>query len=301
MSDSKRGPIPLWANFAIGGISGCSATVCVHPLDVIRIRIQTEKAKSSFTRVASNLIKEEGLAGAYTGLSAGLVRQLTYGLTKFGAYNQLTQKVKQMNGGENYQIPFVMKVGCGLTAGGLAACVGNPAEIALVRMTADRNAPVEQRRGYTGVFNALGRVAREEGPATLWRGLPSHINRAALLTAAQLATFSQAKDALAPVLPFGGVGLTFCATLVSGFCATVASLPMDVIKTRLQNMRIVDGKPEFTGTLDCLGKIVKAEGPSVLFKGFLPSYVKLAPYSTIALMANQQLKSSGYFNEKVVA
>lgn len=291
----------MWANFAIGGISGCSATLCVHPLDVIRIRIQTEKAKSSFTRVASNLIKEEGIAGAYTGLSAGLVRQLTYGLTKFGVYNQLTQQVKAMNGGADYQIPFLVKIGCGLTAGAAAACVGNPAEIALVRMTADRNAPVEQRRGYTGVFNALGRVAKEEGAATLWRGLPSHINRAALLTAAQLATFSQAKDALADVLPFGGVPLTFCATLISGFCATAASLPMDVIKTRLQNMRMVEGKPEFTGTIDCLSKIVKAEGPSVLFKGFLPSYVKLAPYTVIALMANQQLKSSGIFNEKVEA
>lgn len=29
--------------------------------------------------------------------------------------------------------------------------------------------PPEQRRGYTNVFNALARITREEGVATLWR------------------------------------------------------------------------------------------------------------------------------------
>ncbi len=29
--------------------------------------------------------------------------------------------------------------------------------------------PVAERRGYTSVFNALSRIAREEGITTLWR------------------------------------------------------------------------------------------------------------------------------------
>ena len=29
--------------------------------------------------------------------------------------------------------------------------------------------PPEERRGYTNVFNALARIAREEGIGTLWR------------------------------------------------------------------------------------------------------------------------------------
>lgn len=29
--------------------------------------------------------------------------------------------------------------------------------------------PVEQRRGYSNVFNALARITREEGVTTLWR------------------------------------------------------------------------------------------------------------------------------------
>ena len=47
--------------------------------------------------------------------------------------------------------------------------VGTPAEISLIRMTADGRLPPEQRRGYKNVFNALFRITREEGVMTLWR------------------------------------------------------------------------------------------------------------------------------------
>lgn len=47
---------------------------------------------------------------------------------------------------------------CGLTAGGLAAIVGTPADVALIRMQADTTAPPDQRRGYKNVFDALSYV-----------------------------------------------------------------------------------------------------------------------------------------------
>ena len=57
----------------------------------------------------------------------------------------------------------------GVIAGGTGAVVGTPAEISLIRMTADGRLPPEQRRGYKNVFNALFRITREEGVMTLWR------------------------------------------------------------------------------------------------------------------------------------
>ena len=57
----------------------------------------------------------------------------------------------------------------GIIAGGTGAVVGTPAEISLIRMTADGRLPPESRRGYKNVFDALFRITREEGIATLWR------------------------------------------------------------------------------------------------------------------------------------
>ena len=47
--------------------------------------------------------------------------------------------------------------------------IGNPTEVSLVRMTLDGRLPAEQRRGYKNVFDAMFRIAREEGVLTLWR------------------------------------------------------------------------------------------------------------------------------------
>ena len=55
-------------------------------------------------------------------------------------------------------LSFQVKAGIGMAAGATGAFVGTPAEVALIRMTSDGNLPVDQRRNYTSVFNALGRL-----------------------------------------------------------------------------------------------------------------------------------------------
>ena len=43
--------------------------------------------------------------------------------------------------------------------------------------------------------------------------------------------------------------------MISGLATTAASMPVDIAKTRIQNMKMIDGKPEFTGAIDVLGKV----------------------------------------------
>jgi len=272
-----------------GGLAGCMSTSFVHPFDVIRVQMQIDKGTPSFQATVKRIVAEKGVPGLYRGLSAGYVRQLTYGLTKFGVYNQVVSTYKA----KGQKMTFVDSLGGGLFAGMCAAIVGNPAEVALVRMTADAKLPVEQRRNYTNVFNAMTRVIKEEGAGTLYRGLGPHINRAAALSAAQLATNSQAKAFLtenAGMKP--GLALTFTASLFSGLACTIASCPMDVLKTRIQNMTTVDGVPEYRGALDCATKTIKNEGPMALFKGFGAFYVKLAPYTTLVFIFMDQLNQA---------
>merc|ERR1719499_1569954 len=69
----------------------------------------------------------------YKGLSAGLLRQMTYGLTRLGIFRTLTNKFAP-EGGTAADIDFITKLGCSLTAGGIGALVGTPADAALVRM-----------------------------------------------------------------------------------------------------------------------------------------------------------------------
>lgn len=85
-------------------------------------------------------------------------------------------------------------MGIAMVSGISGAIVGTPAEVALIRMTSDAQLPLAERRGYTSVFNALGRIAREEGIGTWWRGCVATMGRAAVVNMAQLASYSQAKE-----------------------------------------------------------------------------------------------------------
>merc|ERR1711953_390188 len=120
--------------------------------------------KPSSGSVIMNVVKNEGLFTLYNGLSAGLLRQATYTTTRLGIYTWLFETFSTAGKPPG----FFMKAALGMTAGGCGAFVGTPAEVALIRMTSDGTLPVDQRRNYSSVFNALARISREEGVTTLW-------------------------------------------------------------------------------------------------------------------------------------
>ena len=82
----------------------------------------------------------------------------------------------------------------------------------------------------------------------------------------------------------------FCSTLVASLVANVVANPFDVLKSRLQNQPIAaDGTPLYRNLADCAVRSIRAEGPMVLYAGFFPAFIKLAPYSIISLTLADKL------------
>merc|ERR1712178_670165 len=111
---------------------------------------------------------------------------------------------------------FLQNAGCALGAGGLAAIIGNPADLALIRMQADSMKPVAERAGYTNVFNTSGAIVKEAGVGGLMAGAGPTATRAMALNFGMLAFNASAKDVLA------GAGVTgtpqvFGASAIAGF------------------------------------------------------------------------------------
>ncbi|KAL1139932.1 hypothetical protein AAG570_006909 [Ranatra chinensis] len=273
-----------------------SATCFVQPLDLIKNRMQLsgvgggkKEYKTSF-HAAKGIIQKEGFFALYNGLSAGLLRQATYTTTRLGVYNWL---FSVLTGKDGKPPNFAVKAGCGMLAGMCGAFVGTPAEVALVRMTADGRLPPEQRRNYSSVVSALVRITREEGLLTLWRGAIPTMGRAMVVNAAQLASYSQAKEILLNTGYFEeNIMLHFCSSMISGLITTAASMPVDIAKTRIQNMKMIDGKPEFKGAGDVLMKVVRNEGFFALWKGFTPYYARLGPHTVLTFIFLEQLNQA---------
>ncbi|CAH8431759.1 unnamed protein product [Schistosoma turkestanicum] len=292
-TDKKKAEIPPTMKFILGGTSGMCASVCVQPLDLVKNRMQMSGIGSATSgqrnslQVLLSVIKNEGFFAIYSGLSAGLLRQATYSTARLGIYTNLfEQYTKRKKESPN----FFTKISIAVTAGICGAFIGTPAEICLIRMTSDGRLPPAERLNYSNVFNALIRIAREEGVLTLWRGAVPTMGRAAVVNGAQLATYSQAKQKLLEIGHFtDGLGVHIMASLLSGFTTSVFSLPIDIAKTRIQNMKTINGKPEYKNMGDVILRVIRNEGIPSLWKGFTPYFLRIGPHTVLTFIFLEQL------------
>lgn len=286
--------------FIVGGLSGCIATCCIQPVDMVKVRLQLAGeggagGSRSPVHVLRTVIKDEGALALYRGLDAGIIRQLTYSTARLGLFRVFSDKLKEMSSSADPTsppppLPLWKKAAAGLAAGGVAAAFGNPADLSLIRMQADATLPPEARRNYTGVINALSRIVKEEGVLGLWRGSFPTVLRAMSLNMGMLATNDQCKEMLAPSLGNGWT-TTLTASAISGFFAVTLSLPFDFLKTRLQKMRPdpITGELPYKGVLDAAVKITRTEGITAFYTGYPTYYVRIAPHAMITLISMDYL------------
>ncbi|KAI9752167.1 MAG: putative mitochondrial 2-oxoglutarate/malate carrier protein [Lichina confinis] len=272
--------------FVNGGLAGMTATTVIQPVDMIKVRLQLagEGVKTgprpSPLAVTRDIVRSGKALDLYTGLSAGLLRQAVYTTARLGFFDTFMNSLKSRATAQGHQIGFGERAAAGLGAGGLAAMLGNPADLALIRMQSDGLKPQAQRANYRSVVDALVRIARAEGVAALWAGAFPTVVRAMALNFGQLAFFSEAKQQLSARTDLSSRSNTLTASAVAGFFASFFSLPFDFVKTRLQKQQPgPDGKLPYRSMFDCFAKVAKQEGLLRFYRGFGTYYVRIAPHA----------------------
>ena len=259
-----------------------AATTMIQPVDMIKVRLQLagEGSKSGIRpsplSITRDIIASGKFLDLYTGLSAGLLRQAVYTTARLGFFDTFMNVLKTRAAEKQTSIGFKERAAAGLSAGGLAAMVGNPADLALIRMQSDGLKPPGSRANYTSVLDALSRIAKSEGIYALWAGAYPTVVRAMALNFGQLAFFSEAKNQLKAqnVVDMGPRTQTLTASAIAGFFASFFSLPFDFVKTRLQK-----GKGQYTGMFDCFRKVAREEGLLRFYRGFGTYYIRIAPHA----------------------
>ena len=171
------------------------------------------------------------------------------------------------------------------TSGFLGGIAGNPADILNVRMQNDAALPAADRRNYKNALDGLVRMFREEGVASLFRGVWPNSARAVLMTASQLASYDIFKKELLIYTNLGDNLYThFTASLMAGFVATTVCSPVDVIKTRIMSTKTKESM------MALLTRITRQEGWGWMWRGWLPSFVRLGPHTIATFMFLEQHK-----------
>ncbi|XP_066063170.1 putative mitochondrial transporter UCP3 isoform X1 [Chamaea fasciata] len=307
--------------FVSAGMAGCIADLCTFPLDTAKVRLQIQgevRIPRTISSVEyrgvlgtlSTMVRTEGARSLYNGLAAGLQRQMSFASIRIGLYDSVKQ-LYTPKGAESTGMATRLLAGC--TTGAVAVACAQPTDVVKVRFQASR-ALSDSARRYSGTVDAYRTIAREEGIRGLWRGTLPNIARNAIINCGELVTYDLLKDALlraqlmagedgaggrgqVPSLslqhptpgsspPPDNIPCHFVAAFGAGFCATVVASPVDVVKTRYMNA----SPGQYRNALSCLLALLMQDGPAGLYKGFVPSFLRLGSWNVVMFVSYEQLQ-----------
>mmetsp|Transcript_24000 Transcript_24000/g.18325 ORF Transcript_24000/g.18325 Transcript_24000/m.18325 type:complete len:314 (-) Transcript_24000:41-982(-) len=192
-------------------------------------------------------------------------------------------------------------VAAGIAGGLVAGIATNPFEVVFTRMQADEMYPLVARRNYANFFDGLYKVM-EEG--ALMRGAVANGAKLAALCASMTSIFDLCKENSYYFLGPSWVN-RFWSTAIAVTIGTAVSMPFDNIKTRLQIMRpLPNGQMPYTGTLDCLAKIIryecqleKSSNVQSIFAGLTPYWIRLFAICYVSQFILDYYHGANYVSE----
>ncbi|XP_018547447.2 uncharacterized protein LOC108893680 [Lates calcarifer] len=275
------------------GTAACIADLVTFPLDTAKVRLQIQ-GETHKTEVASatkyrgvfgtitTMVRTEGPRSLYNGLVAGLQRQMSFASVRIGLYDSMKQFYTR--GTESAGIVTRLMAGC--TTGAMAVAFAQPTDVVKVRFQAQVRVADGGRR-YNSTLDAYKTIARDEGVKGLWKGCMPNITRNAIVNCAELVTYDMIKELILKYdLMTDNLPCHFTAAFGAGFCTTVVASPVDVVKTRFMN----SGAGQYSSAVNCALTMLRNEGPTAFYKGFMPSFLRLGSWNIVMFVTYEQIK-----------
>ncbi|KAJ3657011.1 hypothetical protein Zmor_016047 [Zophobas morio] len=294
----------LWFIYIVSVASAWNAELITYPLDLVKTRMQIQGELANikeeklikgpyrgFLKTGVGIVSEEGFFKLWQGISAIFVRHLIYSGTRIVVYKSLKEKFFEV--GKNDPFPFWKSVTCGVSAGVISQYIASPADLIRVQLQ------MEGKRRLKGLpprvhgfYDAYKKTVAAAGYTGLWKGSVPNIQRAAMVTLGDVTVYDVSKRFILEhtSLPDNHVVHTM-ASVCAGFAAAVLGTPPDVLKTRIMNQPL-DEKGRgllYAGTVDCVKKTVVNEGGMALYKGFVPIWMRLAPWSLVFWLTYEEI------------
>lgn len=275
------------------GTAACIADLVTFPLDTAKVRLQIQgecqRAKGEgalkyrgVMGTITTMVRTEGPRSLYNGLVVGLQRQMSFASVRIGLYDSMKQFYTR--GTESAGI--VTRLLAGSTTGAMAVAFAQPTDVVKVRFQAQVRLSDGGRR-YNGTLDAYKTIARDEGVRGLWKGCMPNITRNAIVNCAELVTYDIIKELILKYdLMTDNLPCHFTAAFGAGFCTTVVASPVDVVKTRFMN----SGSGQYSSAIHCALTMLRREGASAFYKGFMPSFLRLGSWNIVMFVTYEQIK-----------
>ncbi|AOW00753.1 uncharacterized protein YALI1_A16988g [Yarrowia lipolytica] len=303
-SHTKSPQMDPWLRDLVAGtVAGSVSTVFMHPLDLLKIRLQLD---GNLGTVLRSLRQSDGpYAGKFRGLYKGLYRGLGINLlgnaAGYGVYFSLYGIVKKMHLFDGPHGYFFNA----LITGTATSIATNPLWVLKTRICSTNAGHVD---AYSSMLDGVKRIYSQEGIKGFWRGqIPSLLG--VVQAAVQFGFYDWAKEQVklarsrdpsnsydisltkegAPSYLSTKEYLLLSST--SKAVSTVLLYPYQVVRSKLQRY---DAGKMYSSIGDCISKIYSNGGFFAFYRGLVPNLLRVLPATCITFVVyekvNEQLE-----------
>ncbi|XP_066575062.1 solute carrier family 25 member 45 [Amia ocellicauda] len=273
--------------FVAGWISGAVGLIVGHPMDTVKVRLQTQSTYRGIVDCVIRTYQYEGISGFFKGMAFPVLTIAISNSVAFGTYSNALDYLMQSQRSDRGSAPSSLAVYlAGCLAGAAQVVVMAPVDLVKVRLQNQTEGCRGEGR-YRGPVHCVASILRQEGPRGLFRGMGALALRDVPCYGLYFLPYEVICTALTkPGQETGPLAVAFAggtAGVVTWGCAT----PMDVVKARLQ----MDGQGgrQYRGVLHCVVASVRAEGVAVLFRGLLLNSLRAFPVNAITFLSYESL------------
>ncbi|KIX10486.1 uncharacterized protein Z518_01569 [Rhinocladiella mackenziei CBS 650.93] len=298
-SQSPHGLPPATIEAIAGLTAGLTSTVIVHPLDIIKTRLQVDSSShpllNSSRSVLRDILRNEGptrIAALYRGLTPNLVgNSLGWGLY-FLWYHEAQDLIRSIRGYEpGHQLTSVDYLSASALSGLLSAILTNPVWVVKTRML---STSATQAGAYPSMVSGLRSIYRTEGVRGFFHGLtPAFVG----VSHGSLYFLAYEKLKIWCNDFKKGQELSNLDTLItsslSKIFAGVLTYPHQLIRARLQTY-----DPRATthvrgpGVIGLMKQVWRNEGIIGYYKGLFPNLLRVVPSTCVTFLVYENARWS---------
>ncbi|KAJ2160975.1 Mitochondrial carrier protein ymc2 [Coemansia sp. RSA 552] len=281
-SDSDSGGMRAVKDCLAGSVGGIAQVFAGQPFDTVKVRMQTqpEVYRGTIDTVRKTL-QNDGPAGFYKGTTTPLVGVGLCVSIQFLVMEHMKRTFGRINKTPEGQAPMLTPTqlyAAGATAGAANSIVSGPVEHIRVRLQVQTSGSAAE---FRGPGDCISKIYRNFGLQGIFRGqVPTVIRELHGYGMYFLAYESLVQRTMAQTGKSRSdisSGLVCMYGAAAGFAMWLTSYPIDMVKSKLQTDALAGDARKYTGTIDCVRKILGQEGVRGLFRGITPCLLRSAP------------------------
>ena len=208
-------------------------------------------------RTVIQIAKDEGIRTLYSGITAGIHRQMCFCGIRIGLYDHVKSFYGDDSRGNKPKV--LTKVLASCTTATTAVLLFQPTEVVKIRFQA-----AGKRSIYSSTFGAYLAIGRNEGLRGLWKGVSANVARLSVVNCTEIVVYDIIKSyILYKSFMADNVPCHFVSAISAGFVTTIIASPIDVVKTRFMN----SGPGQYKNPIHCAVRMLKENGPTGFYKG----------------------------------